>query len=458
MKNIFITVSLIFSLNLFGQDCDCLKNITFLQEKVEKNQASYQHQVIESNRKDVYDIYKNKMNTLSKEIDNKRDCIGLISIYLDFFRDEHSFIYYDEHFSAQDHFQKKIKSRKNSLNEFEGLWYFEDGSFSIKITPSVNGFSKWLAIIQKGYKPFWKKGQVKIEFFQDENQNLKCIYWRQNLIPKVYDVTVSDSVLSIGRYLNFYRNKTDNTENSSFQTNNLVFKELTVNTNYLKLPSFDLSQTHKIDSLITLNKHFINSKRNLIIDVINNGGGGFDAFKSILPYILDSEIVEQPYYGSVWVSKDNLEYYDRTKYEYAETEKDSIDELKYVQFLKEHKGIFTPIEMEKDTISLSSGFLEKIGVIFNRNTASSAEGFILTSSYSEKVKTFGENTMGAVSYGDWMPIEIPELNIWIVITTKKMIFQQNEDFESIGISPNVDLSSYKEEDWINIVLNNLEEK
>lgn len=66
--------------------------------------------------------------------------------------------------------------------------------------------------------------------------------------------------------------------------------------------------------------------------------------------------------------------------------------------------------------------------------------------------------MGAVSYGDWMPIEIPELNIWIVITTKKMIFQQNEDFESIGISPNVDLSSYKEEDWINIVLNNLEEK
>jgi len=39
-----------------------------------------------------------------------------------------------------------------------------------------------------------------------------------------------------------------------------------------------------------------------------------------------------------------------------------------------------------------------------------------------------------------------------------MILQQNEDFESIGISSNVNSSSNKEEDWINLVLNNLEEK
>ena len=458
MKNIFITISLLFSFNLFGQDCDCLKNIILLQDKVEKNQASYQHQVIESNRKDVYDTFKNKINALAKEIDNKRDCVGLVSIYLNFFRDEHSFIYYDEHFSAQDDFQKRLKSTKKSLNEFEGLWYFQDGSFSIQINPSLNGFFKWFAVIQNGYKPFWKKGQVKIEFFEDENQNLKCVYWRQNLIPKTYDVIVSDSVLSIGRYLNFYRNKPDDAQNISLQTNDLEFKELTLNTNYLKLPSFDLSQIHKIDSITAVNKHIIDSKSNLIIDVRNNGGGGFDAFKSILPFILDSEIVEQPYYGSVWVSKDNLEYYDRTKYEYAETEKDSIDELQYVQFLEEYEGAFTPIEMETDSISLSKGLLTKIGILFNRYTASSAEGFILTSSYSNKVKTFGENTMGAVSYGDWMPIEISELNIWVAITTKKMIFKQNEDLESIGISPNVDLSTFNEEDWINIVLKNLENK
>ncbi len=456
MKNITITISLLLSFHLFGQECNCLENITFLQEKVEANQASYQHQVVEFKRQKEYNTVKNKINTLAQNTDNKRDCIGLISLYLGFFRDEHSFINYNDSFVAKDHYHKKLKTKKTSTQKFEGLWYFEDGSFSIDVFPYVNSYSQWSAVMKKDDTKNWKKGRVKIEFFKDDNQNLKCIYWRQNLIPKMYDVSVSDSIMSIGRYLNFYREKPNTDHNHTPIVNELMFKQLTDNTNYLKLPSFDLSQTHRIDSVVLAYKEAITSKSNLIIDVRYNGGGGFDAFKSVLPYVLDSEIIEQPYYGAVWVSEDNLAYYDSTKYEYAETKKDSIDEERYVQFLKDHKNAFTPIELESDTITLTKDFPNKIGILFNRYSASSAEGFILVSSYSNKVKTYGENTMGAVSYGDWMPVEIPELNIWVAITTKKMIFKQNEDFESIGISPNVDLSNSKEENWINAVINDLE--
>jgi C-terminal processing protease CtpA/Prc len=94
--------------------------------------------------------------------------------------------------------------------------------------------------------------------------------------------------------------------------------------------------------------------------------------------------------------------------------------------------------------------------MFNRNTASTAEGFILQASKSKKVQTYGENSAGAVSYGDWMPIELSDLNIWVAITTKKMIFKSNEDFECIGISPDIDLIIRNENDWIEIILKQME--
>jgi C-terminal processing protease CtpA/Prc len=236
----------------------------------------------------------------------------------------------------------------------------------------------------------------------------------------------------------------------------LHFRQLSERTNYLKIPSFDLSFKNKIDSLIIKNRLAITSKENLIIDLRNNGGGGFDAFQSILPYVLDTNLTEAPYYGSVWVSNENYAYYDRTKYEYTETKQDSIDELKYVEFLKTNIGRFTPIERSTDTIQLERNSPLNIAIMFNRNTASTAEGFILQASESKKVQTYGENSAGAVSYGDWMPVELPDLNIWVAITTKKMVFKSNEDFESIGISPDKDLKYTNENEWLKIILEQIE--
>ena len=44
----------------------------------------------------------------------------------------------------------------------------------------------------------------------------------------------------------------------------------------------------------------------------------------------------------------------------------------------------------------------------------------------------------------------------LFITTKKMIFKNNEDFESIGIAPDYDLTYANENEWLNIVLNHLD--
>jgi hypothetical protein len=458
MKYYFLIVllTLTTSSKILGQECDCLKNINLLQQKLEDNQASYQHQVIELKKLDDYANFKTIINNKAVKILTKEDCIGLVSLYLSFFRDEHSFISYTDKYTPQKNIIVKSKRKRSDITTpFDGLWYFQDGNFSINVIPVKTNFGDWIAVINENKSKSWKRGQLKIEFFKTQNGTIKCIYWSQNLIPKTLNVTYSDSSLQIGRNLVFFRQKPEEQENSN-ASQNLYFESLSEKTNYLRIPSFDLSFKNKIDSLIIKNRLAITSKENLIIDLRNNGGGGFDTFQPLLPYVLDTNLTEAPYNGAVWVSNENYAYYDRTKYEYTETKQDSIDELKYVEFLKANIGRFTPIERSTDTIQLERNSPLNIAIVFNRNTASTAEGFILQASKSKKVKTYGENSAGAVSYGDWMPVELTDLNIWVAITTKKMVFKSNEDVESIGISPDKDLKYTNENNWLKIILEQME--
>ncbi len=452
----FFLLSAPFS--LFGAPCDCLQNMTAFQQKVEANQASYQHQVVEQGRLNEYIRFRTAINQQAGQIANKKDCIGLIALYLSFFRDEHAFISYENNDTPEpNRMVKPDPKRRYEPLPFEGVWYFGDGSFSINVFGAQTAFGEWAGAIREDKSTFWKKGQLKIEFFRTSDSTFQAIYWRTNLIPVALRVSWTDSSLKIGRHLTFYRQKQAVQEHSDAATD-LHFESWSGETNYLRIPSFDLSFKDKIDSLIARNRKEILAKKNLIIDVRNNGGGGFEAFQPLLPYVLDTNLTAAPYGGSVWVSADNYAYYDQTKYEYAETKQDSILEQQYVAFLKAHYGHFTPVETIPDTIEPEVNSPANVGIIFNRNTASTAEGFILQAKTSGKVRTFGENSAGAVSYGDWMPVALPELNIRIAITTKKMVFKANEDFESIGISPDVDLTYANEKEWLKIVLEQLEKK
>ncbi len=454
-KNIVFLIPFISS-TAAAQVCDCLGNMILLQQKVEANQASYQHQVVENNRFNAYLSFKTEVNQKATLLTSKKDCLGLISYYISFFRDEHSFISYMDDHTPDPNIVISAKNRKDHApNGLDGLWYFQDGSFSIQILHTRTGLGERIGVIQHDRSRKWKKGQLKMEFFHDADGHHKCIYWRMNSIPKTFSVSFTDSLLKIGRDLIFYRTVQDVPQMVS-GANDLHFVSLSQQTNYLRVPSFDLSYAQSIDSILTKHRFDIGSKRNLIIDIRNNGGGGFDAYAPLLPFVSDTDIIAAPYEGSVWVSAENYVYYDSTKYEYAKTEQDSIDELAYVMWLKANMGHFTPVENTVDTIVLEKNSPSTIALLFNRNTASTAEGFILQACNSIRVSTFGENSAGAVSYGDWIPIDLPELNIWVAVTTKKMVFRNGEDLESIGIGPDVYLTHLNEQEWLDQVLDQIE--
>ena len=86
----------------------------------------------------------------------------------------------------------------------------------------------------------------------------------------------------------------------------------------------------------------------------------------------------------------------------------------------------------------------KVAVLYNRNTASSAENMITYCIQSSKVVTLGENSGGYLGYGDVMETHTPCGHFRLRSTTTK--YKNNSRYEFIGIEPMIKLPPGS--DWI----------
>jgi hypothetical protein len=465
MKPLLFSFFLIaLPLGLKAQTCNCAKEIQTIANNLERNLASYQHQVVEYKRTNEYLQHKEYVLNLAKKTKVQKECIGILAIYLAFIRDEHLYLMYQSAFlpyksSADTLAIRKfyesdeiVQVNKGKQNQLTGKWYFEGTNFGVEIVKSKNVYREYAALTIQDNALFWRKGNVKFEIVKTKKGGLACVYWSANRIPKYYPIEIKKDVLHIGRSFKFDRKPTA-PAGAAPKSNGLIeFKTLNENTTYLRIQSFDLSYQKAIDSTIAAHKNSILQKPNFIIDIRNNGGGGFDAFQSLLPFVLDNNSINEPYSASVWVSDDNFNFYDETKYDYAETQEDSIAELGYVTELKEYLGKFTPTDFNKISADTLYQKPLKIAVLTNQFTASTAEGFALIAKNSKRVKHFGDYTTGAITYGDIRMVEFPSLNIEVGMTTKKMTFSDNIDIESIGIKPDIIFNKTNEKDWIDKVI------
>ncbi len=469
MKQTIFILSLLIQHACYSQTCDCSAAISIVQEKVESNLASYQHQVVEFKRENAYARHKLLINQEADSIRTLPECRNLLARYLSFFRDEHLFFRYTDDalpFSSiadtaavrqfyQDEPVYHFTKSNSPDTTLDGRWIFEDGSFSIQVFAHAAKRRYRIGVMEKDDQLFWRKGQLKMELFKKGDGSLGCIYRRGTRLPTYYPVRIEKNVMYLGRELRFVRYPEQVHAQSATETG-LTLQPLSKQTAYLRIPSFDLSRQLAIDSIMDVNKDIIAGFNNLIIDIRNNGGGGFEAFNALLPFVADSINIPQPYNASVWLSPENFSYYDESKYEYAETREDSLNEAAYIRFLEKYKGRFSPPDTGRQQLPFILHQPKKIALLYNRRTASTAEGFILLSKESKRVKSYGENSAGAITYGDWRPVEIPALKVWIAMTTKKMVFLRPADFESRGIQPDMPLDPNNETGWIRLVQADLE--
>lgn len=87
---------------------------------------------------------------------------------------------------------------------------------------------------------------------------------------------------------------------------------------------------------------------------------------------------------------------------------------------------------------------QQIAVVYNRYCASACELFVLEMKKSNKVKTFGENSYGALAYGGIIQNFTPNCKLRFKMPTQKT--PKYLPYEGIGIAPDVPLQEGS--DWI----------
>ncbi len=231
-----------------------------------------------------------------------------------------------------------------------------------------------------------------------------------------------------------------------------IFKVLDDKTVLLRLPSFLWNEKKNIDSLLKAYGPQLKKLPNWIIDLRGNDGGTDYAFDGLMPYIYTNPIKIKPdeYLSTeenIKILTENLSDSDLSK-----AGKDLLTNL--IDLMKKYPNQFVnpsgkdSFEIKLDTVYQ---YPAKVAILIDRNTASSAESFLLSATQSAKVKVYGENSAGMLDYNNTQYFDIPckDLNLVIPIGRSKRL--PDYPIDNIGVKPNIRIDA-KEKDKINYIL------
>ena len=220
------------------------------------------------------------------------------------------------------------------------------------------------------------------------------------------------------------------------QKDNYEFRALDDSTNYLKLKSFDGSLIKELDSFYSTIHDQLISKPYLVVDIRDNGGGSESSYFKLLPYVYTNPLKIDS--AQIWVSPDNIKRYEES----SRPDEELIQRMK-----KANPYSFIPFTDDAATtweLDSSTKYPSRVALLYNRGSASAAEGMIMYFRQSSKVITVGENSGGYIGYGNVMDAPTPCGTYVIKNTTTK--YAQKSMYEFVGIPPQ--FTPGKNEDWI----------
>ncbi len=456
MKIFVITFFWIMASQVSAQDCDCLTHFSFVKTYFEQNNPAFQK--IKHDRQ-LYQAYLKKTKKISEDIKREKPvemCPLYFDRYIELLKDHHSGIGYNL-VRTNLNTQGALDSFKNALSykeykkiaidtakllavlsgkkqaEIEGV-YTNGGSVVFGIIKKENTENEYQGVILRRTK-LLDVGQVILDLKYLQDNNYECHYHIGLLGFNIHHIVKTENI--VNGYINdfgFYKSAVEKgTSKSPYE-----FKVLNDSTNYLRLSSFDAALTENLNHFYESIAKDIESKPNLVIDIRNNGGGSERSYFNLIPYIYTRPLTIDSV--EVWVSPENIKRYEEAGMGNNNTTLIArMKSAKPYTFIPQIEGSVEKWEMDSIT-----RYPKKIALVYNRGTASAAEGLITYCMQSDKVITIGENSGGYIGYGDVMVKQIPCSQFTIRSTTTR--YHANSKYEFVGITP-----KYKAkpgEDWV----------
>ncbi|NOQ92024.1 MAG: peptidase S41 [Flavobacteriaceae bacterium] len=293
MIRTYLIVLLLIGMNLlFGQEkkCDCLNELDNISKLIE-NAKSYKVQIKEAEKKTDLKNWKEEIKQeIIKDSLSKFFCIGYLQKYISFINDRHNEVYLipKEISSYVPTYSKVIKTTLNSNDEISGIYY----AGSDKIIVQKENDTVWYGIILKSDSEEWTTGKIKLRINKTSNGNFELFeYYKNGLLFYQKNIKISD-----GRIHSTFWNKENNYFFNKNHNDNFTFKSINSSFDYIGIKT--LKRTNKLIKEVNIfyKNHLEKlNKKNIIIDLRNNGGGSINQAKPLLKALKKNDDIKQIY-------------------------------------------------------------------------------------------------------------------------------------------------------------------
>jgi hypothetical protein len=452
---------------LFSQNCDCTATLEWARKVFEENDAGFSTVINMEGKAQAYEIHNALFEEKVDSISDITQCALTIDKWMRFFRSGHlrfavlpSVLQNSRNDSLQDKESiteddwEKIDFDLEELNsylskkskaDFEGVWVSAPYEIGIrKIGDEYLGF-----IIDQGASD-WKKGEVKLRIKEDGS----AVYYMGDYSERRFeDTQLWESDHLVMGFISLQRKSSLSSPNSivdryfeAIEATEPYFRQIDSSTVYIRIPSFNLSEKPKIDSLLKVHHLDILNAPNFLIDIRNNGGGGDASYEELIPYLYTNPIrtIGVEYLASesniqMWLDFANNEGFIKELF----GEEDWSIELQQdgreiYEKLASQKGKFVSLddsstsEIVFDTIY---PYPKNVGVIINNYVGSTAEQFVLEARQSMKVKLFGTTTYGALDMSNLNFVKSPCGQYYINFASSRSKRLPDNVIDDIGLQP-----------------------
>lgn len=447
----YITILFLFNaINVFAQECSCSEQFKFIKNYYEQNNPAFQK--IKAD-KELQKEYTRAVHQIAQKVSKEKNsdlCNIYFSEYVGLLKDHHSEIDYNlqrkvnlsspetlDSFKRSETYRAfkvraidttQILERLNgkSQDDIEGL-YISESNIEIAVLESGSGVYEGIVMKKTSLLDV---GHILFTLTRNRDESFSCLL-NTGLLGLNFNTAFLDNIQlkygSLAR-IGFYKT------NSKLLPDPWEFRALDENTWYLAIRSFYPDVKQVLDSLYQKIIPLIKQKQFLILDIRDNGGGGEENYFALLPLIYTKPLVIDEL--AIWVSPDNIKAYEQL----PNPNQELIARMKQTRpfsflYVNENPSKW---EMQGTT------FPKKIALLYNKSTASAAEGLITYALQSDKVITLGENSGGFMGYGDIRTKEVPCGKF--ILTTTCTKWKYKSKYEFTGIPPMIPLS--KGTDWI----------
>jgi C-terminal processing protease CtpA/Prc len=454
--NIYIKINLYLDLLIYfpcltsAQNCNCINAFRETVSVVKENYVGFIYMPVKAKR-ELSGLEKRLLSLSS--FPYKYNCTRIIGKYLSYFKDPHILAINYSDTIVDNYFYDETKSSKLNLkkkvNGLEGYWIDKSKKNLIYIYQVTK--NSYRGIIIKTLNKNWKKGDVKLEIYL-ENNKYYSVFTLSDKSKFYEELKLKDSIILIQTYQKYAKcSLKDTLKMDGLMGSAMIFPTFEILdsvTAIMKIPVSGFKE--KVDSIFEQYRNFFIKKNHLIVDVRNNAGGTIPVFYRILDLVKQDGLYWEGYYSmasQTILAKDSI-----LLKEALENKDTSIAEYWKEEIRKIRNSSGKTYYTDKEKIdSLSANEIGKISIMINQKCMSAAELFVLAARQSKRVKLFGSPTYGCVDYGDLIDYELKACRYEITLpaTKLKRSFKHPLDFK--GIKPDYDLTNSSEETWIKCI-------